>query len=162
MPGINRQPRGLLDFLQVQAGGNNPDQLSETVRPVVDIEPFYSLDRIFAAEEAISMTGGQLEFIEIPEGEVWKVLTMGFSVALDATAAMRASFMIERIEPLGLNGIIVGNALAINDSSGSAQTCGAAIQFPVPLMVRSGQDWSSDVTVKPNQARLSARSSASS
>jgi hypothetical protein len=139
MSGINRNPLGLLDFLQTQSGGRNPDFLQESVRPTIDIEQFYWSDRMFGAREPISMASGQLEFIEVPEGEVWKILTMGFTVNVVATARFKATFLIERLEPLGLNGLVVGSVEAVNDTAGTTGDIGAAIQLPVPFIVRSGQ-----------------------
>lgn len=138
MPGINRQPRGLLDFLQVQAGGRNPDQLSETVRPVVDVEPLYWPDRLRAVIEPTSLATGQIEFIEVPEGEVWKVLSVYQTTNLGTGGYARYSFGLERVQPLGLNGVYFGHAHVDNPAAAAADVA-VGIQLPVPLIVTSGQ-----------------------
>ena len=76
MAGINRQPSGFANLLQVQAGGTNPDNVSETVRPTLDIEPFYWPDRLRGIREPFNLAPGQADFIEVPEGDESGTATM--------------------------------------------------------------------------------------
>jgi hypothetical protein len=102
---INRQPQGLSDFLLVRAGGLNPDDLSQSVRPTIDIEPYYQPDRLRAASVNFN-NAGTLDFIAVPEGEIWKVL--GFGVEIDpatSTQGFMLSIWHERIPGQGLNGV---------------------------------------------------------
>ena len=108
MAQINRIPSGLLDFLLVQAGGQNPNEISELVRPVIDVTKLYAPDRLRAANEPTSMTAGQLEFIEVPEGEVWLLLFAAITATLVAGDSAAFSARIERIPGQGATGIRIG------------------------------------------------------
>jgi hypothetical protein len=138
MAGINRNPIGLLDFLQTQSGGRNPDFLQESVRPTIDVEPFYTPDRLRAAVESFSMTTGQIEFIAVPEGEVWKILTFGFvtTTTVSSGADIAVQYGIERIPGQGFNGRGFAS-FYLKDSP--AQNVVDYQQLPVPLIVTSGQ-----------------------
>jgi hypothetical protein len=85
MPQINRQANGLLDFLLVQSGGRNPDNLLESLRGVIDLSPYYEPDRLRVNFNAFSLNPGQQSTVHtVPEGEYWMVLTLGFIVTSDA------------------------------------------------------------------------------
>lgn len=42
MTAIGRVPRGLLDFFRIQSQGSNPQALSETIAPTLDMVDFYA------------------------------------------------------------------------------------------------------------------------
>jgi hypothetical protein len=137
--GINRNPSGLLDLLQVQAGGQNPDNLAETVRPIVDIEPFYWPDRMRGFNEAFSLNTGQIDFIEVPAGEVWKLLTIGHVTTSNVSTAQSycVTYGIERLPGQGLNGIEFGGY--VTPVTASAMRHCHYVQLPAPVIVTAGQ-----------------------
>jgi len=74
--GINRLPRGLLSYLDMQAQGNNPSQLADTVQPVIDLEPFYrSMARYEyrLAVGTVAITPGVGAVVQIPTDQIWLV-----------------------------------------------------------------------------------------
>lgn len=142
MGGINRIPTGLLDFLLTQAGGRNPDNLLEQVRPVVDLEPFYYPDRWNAVSEAFSLSEGQRDFIEVPAGEAWLWQTVAIDMTIGASS-QRASFAIEieRIPGQGLNGIPVispQEGLYFNSVTATGNLVWATF-LPRPFLLTAGQ-----------------------
>jgi len=141
MTGINRQPSGLLDFLQVQAGGRNPDDLAQTVRPVVDIEPFYWPDRLRGFNESFSLTSGQIEAVTVPAGQVWKLLTVGHVTTDQLVINFNyvVTYGIEGIPGQGLNGIEFGAYSSGNLQPTTGYNGAHFVQLPVPLIVTSGQ-----------------------
>ena len=106
MTEINRQPSGLSDFLKVQAGGQNPDDLSRSVRPTIDIEPLYYPDRLRAEKITFSLNAAQKDFIAVPESEIWKVIGIGYDIQnLSLGGNANCSVWQERIPGQGLNGV---------------------------------------------------------
>jgi hypothetical protein len=141
MGGINRNPQGLLDFLQTQSGGRNPDFLQESVRPTIDIEPFYWPDRMRGAIEPIALNSGSIEFIEVPEGEVWKVLTIGHVCNTNQAADTNYSvtYGIERLPEQGFNGVELGGFNYHNPAAVNTTQPVHFLQLPIPVLVTSGQ-----------------------
>lgn len=141
MTEINRQPSGLSDFLQVQAGGQNPNDLSQGVRPTIDIEPFYWPDRMRGFNKAIALNTGGIEFVEVPEGEVWKLLTFGFSLntIYAPDQSYSASLGVERLPGQGLNGIEFASVDYQNLLATQSHAPSYFVQFPHPLILTEGQ-----------------------
>lgn len=138
MTQINKQPSGLSNFLGVQSGGQNPDDLSSIVRPVIDIEPFYTPDRLRAVSEAFSLNEGQIDFVEVPAGEVWKVVNLSLiqtGPTLNHTNII--FFGMERIPGQGLNGVPWLSAeLVINQNASGENVFAADV---VPRVITGGQ-----------------------
>lgn len=122
MTGINRQPVGLSDLLQVQAGGQNPDELSQLVRGIMDLYPFYQPDRIRGWIEPWALSVGQAEFVEVPAGEMWLLEFLAVEVDSSTSSAddYYFSFGIERIIGQGLNGIQIISTGVLNGASSAA------------------------------------------
>lgn len=57
-PVINRIPRGLLDFFGLKTGGRNPQQLAETIAPVLDLWNLYEQDSIDVFQESVGVPAG--------------------------------------------------------------------------------------------------------
>ena len=51
---IQRPPLGLLGLLDSKAGGQNPNSLSDEVRPVVDLNSFYGVQTRFSVNAALA------------------------------------------------------------------------------------------------------------
>lgn len=76
---IARRPAGLLDLLLTQQQGKNPGELGDLVNPTIDLEPFYSAERLTAKALTSAVTAvGTFGGIQVPAGEVWKVYGVSF------------------------------------------------------------------------------------
>lgn len=139
MSGINRIPQGLIDFLLTQAGGRNPDNLLESVRPVLDIEPYYYPDRYRAEIKAFNLTELQFEAIVIPDGEVWRLLSATIDVVMDVGEQAKMSLWIERMQPLGLNGVAIAGTKLINTMATAARSNVAPFDLPAQYVLTGGQ-----------------------
>ena len=140
MTEINRQPQGLANFLSVQAGGRNPDDLSQSVRPVVNIEPFYQPDRLRAAKTAFNLNVQQLQELIVPEGEIWKLLSVSLQGQNAAANHQNFfSFWLERIPGQGLNGVPIAdvNQNIVRQSNGVNTT--QVYELRHPLVLTGGQ-----------------------
>ncbi len=142
MTGINRQPPGISDLLNVQSGGRNPDDFSQIIRGVLDMYPFYQVDRLRAAIEPFSLGVGQREFIEVPATEVWLVefLSLEIDSASGSTNEYQFSFGLERIIDQGPNGVeLINTGLILATSATVASILVFGGQLPRPIMVTGGQ-----------------------
>lgn len=143
MGGINRNPSGLLNFLLTQAGGRNPDFLLEQVRPVLDIEKYYEPDRLRAVSEVISLNVGQLDFIEVPESEVWLVKSVGVVIdnglGLAANNIINFSVWHERIPGQGFNGVPFVDLQTPRTTQTIVGRYVSAKEIVTPRIVSSGQ-----------------------
>lgn len=140
MPQVNRQPLALGNFLKYQSGGRNPDNLLEGVRPTIDAEQFYAPDRYRVATEAILMDRGQLEFVLVPDQQVWKILNASVQFTLNAGESATWSFRVERIPGQGLNGWPVAASDEINNYHASiAATFQWAWQPTQSFLMTEGQ-----------------------
>jgi len=142
MTGINRQPKGLSNLLGVQAGGENPSEFSGLIRGIMDMYPFYQVDRLRAFVEPYSLAVGQREFIEVPEGEAWLIEFMTVTVTSQTSASefYSFSFGMERLIGQGLNGVelMAPPGIDVTSSLGAAiQVTGG--QLPRPFMATAGQ-----------------------
>lgn len=74
MSQINRPPKGLQDVLGSKNFGVNPNQLSQSVVPTVDIGQFYTADLMdIARDDVTNLTLLDQAELTIPTGEVWFV-----------------------------------------------------------------------------------------
>ena len=138
MTDINKQPSGLSNSLGVRAGGTNPDDFSPSVRPVIDIEPFYAPDRMRAAIQSFSAAPQTIDFVEVPEGEVWKVIALAVVMTnYTVNQQTQGFFGIERIPGQGLNGIPwLSYEIASFQSFGTETVFASDV---VPRIVTAGQ-----------------------
>lgn len=76
--GINRAPLGLQSLLGTKALGQNPDALSELVRPIVDLAPFWWAQQRWQVSQTVdpgTFAVGEITSLRItvPQNEVWLV-----------------------------------------------------------------------------------------
>lgn len=72
MSKINRFAKGLQEYFGNTAAGDNPDELSNTVAPVVDIRPFLNVDQVTYQQKVATLTSvGNGGFFTVPQGEMW-------------------------------------------------------------------------------------------
>ena len=83
MSRINTPPIGLQDLLGSKNFGDNPSDLLEQVRPVVDLLPFWGTQKLkFAAESATTAGAGSVVELDVPENENWAILSAHFQRTL--------------------------------------------------------------------------------
>jgi len=88
MSKINRVPYAFQSFLGNTAQGTNPDTLLNDVRPVLDLDAFYSFGetRYTGQTKAVGAIGQGLFFV-VPEGEAWSPIHIGAEFAGGGTGA---------------------------------------------------------------------------
>lgn len=77
MGAINRIPEGLLGLLSSKTDGVNPKFLSESVAPVLNMEPFYFADQ--ASHDTVAFAQGAVgngANIVVPAAQVWLLFAM--------------------------------------------------------------------------------------
>ena len=96
---INRNPRGVVELIDLNRQGLFPRVLGDEIQPVLDTGPFYyegrGLEYELRTQTNIQLPG-QVSFIEIPTGQVWAIrglsirLTNVDPVTVNATVSMLA------------------------------------------------------------------------
>jgi hypothetical protein len=96
---INRNPRGVVELIDLNRQGIFPRVLGDEIQPSVDTAPFYYEGRGLEHEirtQANVQIPGQVSFIQIPTGQVWAIrglsmrLTNVDPVSVTATVSMLA------------------------------------------------------------------------
>lgn len=87
MSKINSPPIGLQSLLGSKNFGENPDDLGQQVRPVVDMLPFWASQRLRFLNAKTNSSGQQsVVEIQVPLGETWMILSVAFDVEMLAAA----------------------------------------------------------------------------
>jgi len=141
---IQRVPTGLLDFLRLRSEGRTPDNLLDDVRATVDVSPNYDLERSVAVTEPINMATGQIEFIEVPGDEVWKLIALGVMRDAGGTTGSfqyKFTYSVERLLGAGLNGVpfLTSDALVYPAAIGVTGRFADAHTLPKPFFLSAGQ-----------------------
>jgi len=140
---IQRFPRGLIGLLGMQATGDTPHKLSDTVVPSIDLLPFYLNDRQTFQSFPISAAptvAGVLQFTTsvVPDGTMRFVYNAGvFAPATAAATALKFRLCVFRSP--GLNGeTYIGEQLSLGalDSGTIAASFDAA-----PMILLPGQSF---------------------
>lgn len=95
MPALNRVPFGFNQLLQLQTKGENPNDVSNVVQPVIDYEKFLRTSlafRTFAAPANLASASNgtwiATGLVPVPQGELWYVHSLHFRTnALAATTS---------------------------------------------------------------------------
>ncbi len=81
---IQRIPGGLLDQLGIRGTGRNPEAVLEELRTVIDLTDYYSvglIESVSETEVGIQPNAGSVRStIDVPAGEAWRVLSIGYRV----------------------------------------------------------------------------------
>lgn len=78
---VNTPPLGLQSLLGNQNFGDNPDDLSQTIRPVIDQTPFLGSTQIKYSRDASSLNGvGVAVTTTVPQGEAWYILGVSLQI----------------------------------------------------------------------------------
>lgn len=140
---IQRVPAGLLDYLKLRSQGETPDALLKDVRPTIDLSPNYDMERHEAVSEPINMVTGQIEFIEVPSDEVWKLVAVAVKrdQAVIAASIFLWSFSVERLLGAGLEGVPFHTSPRIDVPSITSVLTRMeyAYTLPKPFFLRAGQ-----------------------
>ena len=96
MSKITRVPRGIQEYLGTQNQGDNPNELLQSVQPVVDFTRFYDVEKKQFQNIAFSPTAIDTTFdFQIPDDEIWIVDQAGAVIVFaGATAGDSADFAI--------------------------------------------------------------------
>jgi len=107
-PGVlNRIPPALLSMLELKQRGANPDTLSDTVVPVIDLSHWYGADTptcyagsldLLSAEVYANPLLFNVSQIVVPQDELWWLRS--FSVALDANVLTVTGFYVYQLAPI--------------------------------------------------------------
>jgi hypothetical protein len=103
MSRINRVPRGLQDLLGSHNLGVNPADMSEQVRPTIDMFPHWAGERLttFRTTSADIAGTGTAQTYQIPNGEAWIPLFISTTIQGFESVGDQASISI-RIGQIGM------------------------------------------------------------
>jgi len=106
--GINRIPQGLLGFLGIKNGGENPRQLSNVLVPVWETRDLYTFtnSEISSVILGIAALGSQ-GYVTIPTGELWLILQQSAS-SDTLTAGQSLEFSTNWTDPAAVVNIETG------------------------------------------------------
>lgn len=153
---INRAPWGFLSLLQSKSLGQQPDAISELVRPGLDMAPFYWASQRLTVRfaEQVGAAIGAYATVAVPNDEVWYV--HGVSCRCTASgAAANFRFVLRCLVdtvPSGqtffhLSDVdFVDSMVAANESTSRNWSPGYPIIFPAGSQF---QVWNSTVVVNP-------------
>jgi hypothetical protein len=135
---IQKIPGGLLDQLGIKAGGRNPSDLSDEVRPQLDLSLHYLVNRLEAITVSEASTGvvagDSLAEILVPQGEAWWLKAIGYKIT---GFSLTTSFMAKSfLRPGG-----TGTALRYGEiQSTFTHNSGREISYgrPIDLIVPPG------------------------
>lgn len=141
---IQRVATGLLDFLNLRSQGETPDELARVVRPSIELTDFYDLSKHESVQEPVSLNTGQIEFLQVPDDEVWKLLALGITrdpAAIAAGYQTAFTFSIENLIGAGLNGVPFHTSPRLEHPTTALLTpvLAYAHLLEKPFLVRAGQ-----------------------
>lgn len=106
-PGVlNRIPPALLSMLELKQRGANPDTLSDTVVPTIDLSHWYNADRpsslvgstdLLSAQVYANVLGFNVTQVVVPQDELWWVRSFAVGLAGDVTTV--TDFYVYQLAP---------------------------------------------------------------
>lgn len=147
---VNTTPTGLLDLLAAKTGGKMPNNMSETLQPVLSLDQFLVNKKLAVELSSYSATAvGTADSITVPAGELWALVAIGFTfsstVIGDSIGLHWTVNNLPASDTPGDGGIIWSPGKVISDA---AQQFGSAIFFPYPILLSPGANLSSVVISK--------------
>ncbi len=141
---IQRVASGLLQYLNLRSQGETPDELARVVRPNLDMSLFYDMDNHESQSVGVSMSTGNIDFIEVPGDEIWKLLAVSMvrdSGGTTGAFEWKFTFSIERMIGAGLDGVPfhTSEALAYPSAIGATGRFAYSFLLPRPFLVRPRQ-----------------------
>ena len=142
---IQRIPPGLLSFLGLKSTGQNPNNLSDTVVPVLDLEHLYLAQDLQVSSNTQNVANaGQSISLAVPNGEAWRVLGFGYSAdTLTATATLKVAL---KIAPNGSVACPVGTSWPPHVVSAASDIVQDGIFVPQPFVAPSGTGFTAFLT----------------
>lgn len=138
MSRVNQPPIGLQDFLGNQNFGENPNTLSSTLLPSVDLTPFLGSQQLSFARNSGSRSGvGVAVSQTVPQGEAWFMLSVAVNQNTSVTAGAQCVGITLTNVP-GLPGISIKLATSQYVSIGVNEFVPAVWQPPIPVMFEAG------------------------
>lgn len=135
---IQKQPDGLLAFLRVYSTGKQPDQLDESVRPVIDLTEFYASRRLeTVTDSTTSVATGDDMLISVPAGESWRLHNL--SAKIDSLSSGGDVWSFSCIyRPAGVGQTVWVAKSPIITATQAAETMRAGYQFTNPPILVAG------------------------
>lgn len=143
---INRNPRGVVELIDLNRQGIFPRVLGDEINPVVDTAPFYyegrGLEFALATQTGIQLPG-QVATIVVPLGQIWacRGLSMRITNVDAANIVITASILGFRVP---------GSFLTFHTSASSKQLFPTGFDqegrsFEVPILMTGGSTFSFNV-----------------
>lgn len=137
---IQRIPRGLLAMFGSRGTGMNPNELLQTVQPIVDVEGMLSqslLQLEFDRTDLIANANTLFGTISVPAGEVWRILLIGYTAFNFSVAGAISHAGLRVFVPGAATSAMFGRpqkftATGVNDQFDQGEL------FPQPLYLPSG------------------------
>lgn len=134
MPALNRQPMGLLDFMGIKNGGENPRDLSTTLAGTVDLMGLYTVPyaAISVAAGSLTAAGTLLLFGPALATDIEGWIVHNCSVYVDAAGAGDAVTLVGGITDPQNNFVAVTQHLSLSVAWG-------CLVWPERLLLAPGQ-----------------------
>lgn len=136
MPGISRQPRGLLSFFGIKNAGRNPGSMGEQLAPVLNLVPWYlaQASESVTANGPVSVIGFNPGFFNVPETETWAILatTINGQAVLGAGQTLQMGAAWERVPTLSIIVPLttIGNVATVGQGCAAWSPCDTVVFCP--------------------------------
>lgn len=150
---INRLPKGLLDFLDQQTQGRNPQEPAPGLVLTSDITAHYRTQSLKAnantevvdTSTALLLVSTGVSTLQVPEGEVWELLamhgrlTLGAVPAATVTVTLSLSLLIPGIAPIvSANAFVASGTVDFRAASPVSASRSVEWQPPQRLILNPG------------------------
>ena len=151
MSQINTPPFGLQSLLGSKNFGDNPGELLQEVRPMVDLLPFWG-SQFFKALQVTATSAGQgvLVSTQVPEGKNWMIISATAGMEVLSSGDDLTSWVAVDPSPNGSESHVVASFSIINPNTPGSPVY-ATWQPPFPFLLPSGYVlqggvWSANLT----------------
>ena len=140
MSKINRLPKGLQEFLGNTAQGQNPDELSQTVVPTLEMQQYHALDQMKWVQATRTITTiGNGAFFPVPTNEIWRPIYLsGNMTGLEEGDDIRLEIAV--FDPAG-NRHTLGYGPAYSQPAYSVLNARYAFGFTWPMQILHSSGW---------------------
>lgn len=136
---IQRVPVGAYSALGIVGSGTGPQELADTVVPVMDFTAFYaarSLEVVLGTNAAAAAVGDAAT-IDVPPGENWQVFTVSGSISAGFAAQVMA-ICVGFVIPIGGNFTIVGATDDADPAAAAGDAIRVGLPLPIPFVFNAG------------------------
>ncbi|HET8777485.1 MAG TPA: hypothetical protein VFN76_07475 [Candidatus Limnocylindria bacterium] len=134
---LQKAPLGLLGLLELKTQGENPNEFSDTVSPVIEASDFYAAPALTIVEATGNVTNkGDILEIVVPNNTAYRLRTLSMGVALAAGEGCCVALGY-RIDPNGVLAQFHQDTIADGDLAGVCDfPC--CMYFDRPFLVGPG------------------------